>query len=244
VQGLCKLDKALIVLVLASVVVVVPAMMMMRGWLRKPRAGDPHDAVNYRFYTNKIPSSPDGDYIDNIHKNWKGDYSLLEVHHGYIQWLFPLFEGGGMNSFSTELDKREAALMRQDLEVARRVVLSYRLMLDFYGLMLTDDKTGEVARADNWKERFRHLNSSSHNYLRISRILQSLGHLGFSRYKRPLIDLLQKETTDNDNIPNAHYSLTRFWKPLLDVDSMQYIKKTLETEEDRVDSVFFKTDES
>lgn len=25
---------------------------------------------------------------------WKGDYYKLESKHGYIQWLFPLFERG------------------------------------------------------------------------------------------------------------------------------------------------------
>lgn len=27
-----------------------------------------------------------GDKIDNIHKDWYGDYDRLESHHGYIQW--------------------------------------------------------------------------------------------------------------------------------------------------------------
>ena len=27
-----------------------------------------------------------GGYIDDIHTKWWGDYSLLETHHGYIQW--------------------------------------------------------------------------------------------------------------------------------------------------------------
>lgn len=49
---------------------------------------------NVLFYTNKIRSNPSGNFIDNIHKEWKGNYSLLEVHHGYIQWLFPIREHG------------------------------------------------------------------------------------------------------------------------------------------------------
>ena len=27
-----------------------------------------------------------GDFIDNIHQNWWGNYRLLEFHHSYIQW--------------------------------------------------------------------------------------------------------------------------------------------------------------
>lgn len=33
---------------------------------------------------------PIGDTIDNIHKKWFGAYDLLEEHHGYIQWIFPI----------------------------------------------------------------------------------------------------------------------------------------------------------
>ncbi len=35
---------------------------------------------------------------------------------------------------------------------------SYKLMLDFYGMRLVDESTGEVAHAPNWEDRFRNLN--------------------------------------------------------------------------------------
>lgn len=36
---------------------------------------------------------------------------------------------------------------------------SYKLMLDFYGIELCDEKTGEVQRASNWRDRFNNLNT-------------------------------------------------------------------------------------
>ena len=45
----------------------------------------------------------------------------------------------------------------QDRKAMKRVVKSYRMMLDFYGMELVDEKTGEIERAENWKERFNHL---------------------------------------------------------------------------------------
>lgn len=42
-------------------------------------------------------------------------------------------------------------------EAKRRFLVAYSLMLDFYGVKLLD-KSGNVARAPNWQERFRHLN--------------------------------------------------------------------------------------
>ncbi len=42
-------------------------------------------------------------------------------------------------------------------EAKRRFLAAYSLMLDFYGIKLLD-KSGNVARAPNWQERFQHLN--------------------------------------------------------------------------------------
>ena len=48
--------------------------------------------------------------------------------------------------------------IKKDRRALRRVLVSYRMMLDFYGMKLKDDKTGEIIRADNWRDRFQHLN--------------------------------------------------------------------------------------
>lgn len=47
---------------------------------------------------------------------------------------------------------------RKDEEVKRRLLTSYKLMLDFYGIKLVDEETGDVERALNWEERFKNLN--------------------------------------------------------------------------------------
>lgn len=40
----------------------------------------------------------------------------------------------------------------------RRLLKSYKIMLDFYGIELANEETGEVKRAGNWEERFENLN--------------------------------------------------------------------------------------
>lgn len=35
---------------------------------------DPTQGQNYLFYSNKISSKPDGDFIDVIHEKWFGDW--------------------------------------------------------------------------------------------------------------------------------------------------------------------------
>lgn len=44
-----------------------------------------------------------------------------------------------------------------DPKAFERVLNSYEMMLDFYGMEL-DKKTGRITRAENWKSRFQHLN--------------------------------------------------------------------------------------
>lgn len=130
---------------------------------------NPDECQNYLFYTNKIASQPDGDFIDTIHTKWFGDYEKLEVLHGYIQWLFPLFESNGFNALAKRLKHAEAALMREDLEVAKRFLKSYKLMLDFYGLELLDEETGKIGRSSKWEQRYHNLDNHLHNNLRISK---------------------------------------------------------------------------
>ena len=45
-----------------------------------------------------------------------------------------------------------------DPEAFDRVLRSYEMMLDFYGMELSDKTTGEMRRAENWRDRFHHLN--------------------------------------------------------------------------------------
>eukprot|EP01095_Lingulamoeba_sp_RSL-Kostka_P007850 TRINITY_DN2557_c0_g2_i1.p1 TRINITY_DN2557_c0_g2~~TRINITY_DN2557_c0_g2_i1.p1 ORF type:complete len:183 (-),score=51.15 TRINITY_DN2557_c0_g2_i1:3-551(-) len=113
---------------------------------QKNRSLDPHFRKNYLFYTNQISSQPNGDKISDIHTNWFKDYGKLERHHGYVQWLFPLFESNGMNSKAKKLTKEEAKLFRENYQIGERIIRSYKLMLHFYGIRLIDERTGKVAR--------------------------------------------------------------------------------------------------
>jgi hypothetical protein len=118
-----------------------------------------------------------------------------------VQWLFPIREEG-MNMSAQELQLHEAEAVKADPKCRARVVKSYQLMLHFYGMELANKETGEVSRAacalstdvvaqikraSHWQARYRHLDNSFHNYLRITRILKSLGELGYEHYKWPFL---------------------------------------------------------
>ena len=82
---------------------------------------------NVQFYNNAIPSYPDGDFIDNIHKQWRDDYRKLEFHHGFIQWLFPLQEQG-LNWSAQPLQKHEIESIKSNPKASKRLLESYRMM--------------------------------------------------------------------------------------------------------------------
>ncbi|TRY83073.1 hypothetical protein DNTS_013535 [Danionella cerebrum] len=164
---------------------------------------------NLRFYLNKIPLVPDGIYIEEILTTWRGDYEKLEHNHTFIQWLFPLREQG-LNFYAQELTQDEIKEFISTREAKRRFLQAYTIMLDFFGIKLLD-KNGNVGRAANWQDRFQHLNESQHNYLRITRILKSLGELGFESFKLPLVRLLLEEALVEGTIPNMRHSALEYF---------------------------------
>ena len=206
---------------------------------KRQKSGD--SDPNLLFYAGRLASRPEGGLIDDIHADWDGDWERLERHHGYIQWLFPVFENAGMNWQSSPLTKEGARAIRTDERMSLRVVASYKLMLRFYGLKLTDERTGTVERdgSDADGARVANFNHRAHNFLRISRILTSLGELGFHRYKRPFLDALRVEV-QSGRLRNARQSLENFWAPLVDEEESQwYARKTLERVSDREEGCLF-----
>ncbi|XP_011475680.1 opioid growth factor receptor-like protein 1 isoform X1 [Oryzias latipes] len=165
---------------------------------------------NLQFYLNKFPSAPDDIYIDSFLKEWRNDYKRLERVHSYIQWLFPLREPG-VNYMASELTKKEIEEFRKNEVAKRRLVESYELMLGFYGIRLVNKETGEVKRAENWKERFGNLERNMHNNLRITRILKSLGELGFEHYQAPLVRFFLEETLVKKTLSSVKRSVLDYF---------------------------------
>uniref|UniRef100_A0A1A8G1E7 Opioid growth factor receptor n=1 Tax=Nothobranchius korthausae TaxID=1143690 RepID=A0A1A8G1E7_9TELE len=165
---------------------------------------------NLQFYLNKFPSAPDDLYIESFHKDWKNDYKRLERVHSYIQWLFPLREPG-VNYMASELTKKEIEAFKQSSDAKKRLVESYELMLGFYGIRLVNKETGEVKRAENWKERFGNLERNMHNNLRITRILKSLGELGLEHYQAPLVHFFLEETLVKKTLSSVKRSVLDYF---------------------------------
>ena len=146
---------------------------------------------------------------------WAGNYSKLEIEHSYIQWLFPIQEGGGMSSTSQPLQRHEIVAINKDKAVQTRFRRSYEVMLDFFGMKLVDRNTGKIARSADYKDRYHNLNTSSHNYLRITRILKCLGEVGFEHFKMPWIEFFMDEVYVQRELPNCSTSLKDYWMKTL-----------------------------
>ncbi|XP_044152808.1 opioid growth factor receptor-like protein 1 [Bufo gargarizans] len=165
---------------------------------------------NLDFYQNKKCFEPNGLYIEELLSEWKEDYNTLERNHSYIQWLFPLREFG-MNSYAKPLTLHEIKMMMEDKAVMARFLEAYKLMLGFYGIKLVNEETGEVARAENWEDRFKNLNYHSHNNLRITRILKCLGEMGYNHFQAPLVKFFLEETLLRDKLPNVKRSVLDYF---------------------------------
>ncbi|XP_070758785.1 opioid growth factor receptor-like isoform X2 [Enoplosus armatus] len=183
-----------------------PSQMRPQRW-KKPVSVD---MPNLNFYLGYTYSVPDGVYIHDFHSKWFGDYEALEYVHSYIQWLFPLQEPG-MNDEASPLTKEEIKGFLENRTAQENLLNSYKLMLDFYGIELCNEETGEVRRASNWRERFHNLNSHTHNNLRITRILKCQGTLGYPHYQAPLVRFFLEETLVHGELPNVKDSVLNYF---------------------------------
>ncbi|XP_028380327.1 opioid growth factor receptor [Phyllostomus discolor] len=168
------------------------------------------DMPNLSFYRNEIEFLPNGCLIETVLQDWKDDYETLEDNHSYIQWLFPLREPG-VNWHAKPLTLREIQEFKGSKEARARLVRAYELMLGFYGIKLRDPDSGAVCRAHNYQKRFQNLNWHSHNNLRITRILKSLGELGLERYQAPLVRFFLEETLVHRQLPNVQQSVLDYF---------------------------------
>jgi len=182
---------------------------------------------NFLFHCNKIPSRPDGDFIDTIHTEWRGQYRRLERHHGYIQWLFPIREPG-MNSQQHPLQLHEINSIKSCPDCLARFIKSYELMLDFYGFELINSTTGELKRSGNYNDRMENLIYNSHNWLRITRILKCLGELGFEHLKLGFCLLLWAEARNKSGASMRKSSKDYWFATLRDARDREIIDAVME----------------
>jgi hypothetical protein len=164
-----------------------------------------------KFFLNEIPLISPGDKedkIDQILKNWEGDFNVLENHCGYIQWLFPNKERG-VNSYAPIITNEDIKLIQICPEIQKRFLSGFDMMLDFYGF-----RRNNYHFSPNSQHilRIHHLRSNPQNYLRITRILHALHLFGYDELQfRFLLTLLELVYFERKPLANADYSAVIYW---------------------------------
>ena len=131
-----------------------------------------------------------GRSLSDIHEF---DFDALELHHDYIQWLFPLPEPSGANAEAPLLSKEDIAAFASDDSLRKALLQSFRMMVRFYGLDMWEGRPAvKIARGADFAAR-RHvwLTRGNHNFLRISRILRSLTLLGLGGHASAFLRSLE-----------------------------------------------------
>ncbi|KAH7336899.1 opioid growth factor receptor conserved region-domain-containing protein [Rhizoctonia solani] len=176
--------------------------------------------LNLKFYSNELKCRPDGLLVEELLDKWQGKYNELERRHGFIQWLqshmYKAFPNPftGVNMYANPLTAHEIEEMTASPTIQLRVRRAYELMLDFYGMKLLNTETGLVGRKDHdWEERYQNLIYSSHNNLRITRILKCLSLLSYPHYAAPFVLHVLNEQSEHGllNAPVLQNSLDRWW---------------------------------
>jgi len=126
-----------------------------------------------------------------------------------------------MNWDASPLQQDEIERMTAEPLILERILTSYRLMLDFYGMELVSEETGLLTRTTGFAKRYRNLCRSSHNNLRISRILKSLSELGFERLNAGFVLHVLNEQSQNLelNTPGIRSSMDNWWANCLRNDA-------------------------
>lgn len=100
----------------------------------------------------------------------------LEVHHSYIQWLFPLEVPSNFNPFAPLLTNEQKELFKSDNDLKNKLIVAFERMLKFYSFKFDSDRIIPVKRITPETVHWFHF--GDHNYLRISRILRCLNLCG------------------------------------------------------------------
>ena len=117
------------------------------------------------------------------------DDDWLERTHDFVQWLFPLREPSGANPFAPLVDDEIRDAFDADAAMRARLLASLDRMLAFYGLVRSADG---IVKSPDWPARKRNwFLCSTHNDLRITRILKSLSLLGLREWAERLLGCLE-----------------------------------------------------
>jgi len=127
------------------------------------------------------------------------------------------------------LTKEEAEIFKNSKELKEKILKSYEMMLNFYGIKLNKENL-ELSRNEDWILHYENLEHHPHNFLRITRILKCLGFLGLKEHKKPFLKFVGDEIFTKFELTSCKQSFVNFWIPTLEteqdmIEIVEYIRK-------------------
>ena len=143
---------------------------------------------------------------------WSWNYEKLERVHDFIQWIFPLSEPSSFNPDAPILTVEEISSFRNSEELKGRLLISFDLMLGFYGFVRLENRGNvKILKGPNYETRIQKwVTPYNHNLLRITRILKSITLLGLSVYAAKFLDALEELYLERQNVIGA--VSFQYWK--------------------------------
>ncbi|EDR24156.1 hypothetical protein, conserved [Entamoeba dispar SAW760] len=176
------------------------------------------NAEGIKSYQNKDSWGVDDFYHSLIDLNVESRFKVMESRHDYVQWVFPTFVKSMFNWNSYALDKEEAIIFRSDQQITFKFIRIYRLFINFLGGDIVDLSTGEILPLPEEKlrkDRFQNFNWSGHNYLRVTRIFNSLHAFGLKPYMESLFTFFKENI---QYFKNCRDSMNNYWIKALHAD--------------------------
>lgn len=157
-----------------------------------------------RFYDPQIAAPDSQSRTLNQILQWSDD--RLEYSHDYIQWVFPLPERSPIAPSTPVIDRQTFLDFRSRPELADRLRDAFKRICRFYGFELRgpDQRGGfQVERLPEAEFRARSrvwVARSSHNHLRITRIIRSLRVLGLEGEAKAFFEAMEDVYEDTGKI--------------------------------------------
>jgi hypothetical protein len=144
----------------------------------------------------------------NLEEIWMWNDSDLEFQHDWVQVLFPTKKQSMFNADAPLLDDETIVEWKKDKLLQHNLRCSFQRALSFLGMKMED---GKIEFVEYPKVVWHGFN---HNWLRITRILESLTLLGLETEAKLMLECLERsyEGCINNNIKLDMEASLLYWR--------------------------------
>lgn len=128
-----------------------------------------------------------------------------EIHHNFIQWLFPLEVPSPVCPHAPLVTSEMAQAFKTEYALKENLLRATKMMLSHYGLKLSID---QILPDEDFEKKKK--NISGHNLLRVTRILKSLVLLG-QRHLSHIIFVCLNNLA-HESMPELQETIDKYWR--------------------------------